>query len=156
MIVGFTGTRHGMTVPQYIRATDYLRFDLGGQVVDRIHHGCCLGADAEFVLGVIRARVGATPDRQWAELHAHPSNLRGMTCEDTLAHSAVQYAPTDPLERNRIIVTKCDLLIACPQYRTEEQRSGTWSTIRYARKIGRRHVIVWPDGEIEQSKTSKE
>lgn len=66
------------------------------------------------------------------------------TCEDTLAHSVVRYAPSDPLERNRVIVTKCDLLIACPQYRTEEQRSGTWAARRRNRTIQNLEGVIMP------------
>ena len=29
----------------------------------------------------------------------------------------------------------------------EELRSGTWMTIRYAKKIGKKLVIIWPNGE---------
>jgi hypothetical protein len=37
-------------------------------------------------------------------------------------------------------------LLAAPRTKTEEQRSGTWATIRYARKLGRQVCLLWPDG----------
>jgi outer membrane protein insertion porin family len=58
-----------------------------------------------------------------------------------------------PLDRNRAIVDSCDVLIACPKG-PEEQRSGTWATVRYARKQKKRIVIIWPDGEVTEEKGS--
>lgn len=54
--------------------------------------------------------------------------------------------PEDLLARNRDIVDETEILIACPGHMHEELRSGTWSTIRYAVKIQRPHIIIWPDG----------
>jgi hypothetical protein len=55
----------------------------------------------------------------------------------------------DPLTRNQKIVTDCDVLIACPKAMQEEQRgSGTWMTIRYARKVEKRYVVIYPSGEL--------
>ena len=39
--------------------------------------------------------------------------------------------------RNKDIVNSCDILIACPENDKEVIRSGTWSTIRYAKKINK-------------------
>jgi hypothetical protein len=50
----------------------------------------------------------------------------------------------DYLDRNRDIVDNCDLLIATPKETTEVLRSGTWSTVRYAKKIGKPIVIIEP------------
>jgi predicted Rossmann fold nucleotide-binding protein DprA/Smf involved in DNA uptake len=52
-----------------------------------------------------------------------------------------------PLVRNRIIVDGCDVLLAAPSgAERDNPRSGTWMTVRYARKRRKRIVIVWPDG----------
>jgi predicted Rossmann fold nucleotide-binding protein DprA/Smf involved in DNA uptake len=32
----------------------------------------------------------------------------------------------------------------------ESPRSGTWYTIRYALRRGKRVIIVWPDGRTER------
>jgi hypothetical protein len=55
-----------------------------------------------------------------------------------------------PLERNHDIVDQADVMIATPRTMQEEQRSGTWATIRYARKKGRELHIIWPDGTIAE------
>src|SRR5262245_41796084 len=49
------------------------------------------------------------------------------------------------LVRNRDIVEETDLLIAAPANAVEHLQSGTWCTVRYARRSGR-HSIIRPDG----------
>lgn len=52
-----------------------------------------------------------------------------------------------PLVRNHDIVDSTELLIACPKEQVEVLRSGTWATIRYARK---KEITVWlidPEGQ---------
>lgn len=53
--------------------------------------------------------------------------------------------PAEYLDRNHAIVDECSVLIAAPRSLTEEQRSGTWATVRYARKMGRPVVILDPE-----------
>jgi hypothetical protein len=55
---------------------------------------------------------------------------------------------TLPTSRNHDIVDETELLIACPGELAEAVRSGTWATVRYARKLGRPIVIFWPDGSV--------
>lgn len=58
--------------------------------------------------------------------------------------------PAPHLERNRAIVDYTDIMVAAPKGFREEVRSGTWYTVRYARKIGKRCIIVHPDGYITE------
>lgn len=59
--------------------------------------------------------------------------------------------PLPFLVRNHAIVDEgVDGLIAAPSGWVEEQRSGTWATVRYARKLGRRIWIVLPDGRVKE------
>jgi len=46
------------------------------------------------------------------------------------------------LERNREIVNQSAVIIAAPRFMAEEVRSGTWMTIRYARKLDRPITIL--------------
>ena len=39
------------------------------------------------------------------------------------------------------------MLIAFPSTQFEIQRSGTWQTIRYARKLKKKILIIYPNGE---------
>ena len=41
-----------------------------------------------------------------------------------------------------------DTLVAAPKEDEEVVRSGTWATVRYARKAGRVVLVVRPDGTI--------
>jgi len=50
--------------------------------------------------------------------------------------------------RNRDIVDETDQLVAAPKG-LEYLRSGSWSTVRYARKQGKPVTLVRPDGLIE-------
>ena len=140
MKIGFTGTRKGTTCEQHHALCEYVK-----NLPDAAewHHGCCVGADAESVEIV----------EQWSrrcEIIAHPPDNNAMVSRITLEF-AKRVEPALPyLERNRAIVNACDTLVACPEGINEEQRSGTWSTVRFARKQKKRIVIVYPDGAITQ------
>jgi hypothetical protein len=49
----------------------------------------------------------------------------------------VLYKPKPPLARDRDIVNAVEFLIAAPKSDDQTLRSGTWTTIRYARKTGK-------------------
>jgi hypothetical protein len=53
------------------------------------------------------------------------------------------------LERNRKIVGATEVLVNCPGEAKERLRSGTWATIRYARKAGRPVRLVLLDGAVQ-------
>lgn len=143
MKAGFTGTREGMTGPQREAFFGWLEQQ---NYLTEFHHGCCVGADAQAVADVsLRADVCIV---------AHPGDLGAMTDADSLAASRVAHKPKANLDRNRDIVDACDVLIAAPKG-PEELRSGTWSTVRYARRRAKHHtlriVIVRPDGTTEET-----
>lgn len=137
--IGFTGTRKGWTVHQWDQTSIVLDV-LAGTDLD---HGDCIGSDASaHVLAQnkgyrIHLRPGAGPG--W--LRAFCRVVDGDIC----------YAAKPYLERNRDIVDASTVLIATPGEMTEQLRSGTWSTIRYARKRGRRVIIIFPDGSVWDS-----
>ena len=130
-VVGFTGTRVGMKSAQ----VEKLREVLAG--VTRLHHGDCVGADAEAC--AIAKELGALTA-------GHPPinpSLRAWTTNDR-DHPPVHY-----LVRNRRIVDATNELVACPGKLEESRRSGTWATIRHARAIGRPITIIWPTGDTK-------
>jgi len=135
--IGFTGTRRGLTLLQsqeLWKMLDHLR---NKGFVD-FHHGDCIGSDTSAAH--MATRLGF-------KTFAHPCELikhRAFT-------PAVQYYPVlPPLQRNRVIVECSHILIATPGEMSEKIRSGTWHTIRYARKLLVKVIIIWPDGKVEE------
>lgn len=133
MIVGFTGTRKGMTQLQ----RDALPVILRRLRLTAGRHGDCIGADKQChaIMRELRAKMFGHPGSD-GPLRAH--------CDfDECAE------PRDYLRRNQDIVNLSECMVAAPGQREEQQRSGTWATVRYAKQAGRLLIILWPDGEYE-------
>lgn len=129
--IGFSGTRHGMTSHQ---ATE-LRKMLIEWRPRLFRHGDCIGADAQ-AHALVRELV---PDCVIIIHPPHDSKWRAYCDGDSIEN------PAENLARNRAIVNGSEMLIATPQTNDEILRSGTWSTIRYARKkLGEDKVQVIP------------
>lgn len=141
MRVGFTGTRKGMTSAQRSAVEQWV---LSHQKWSALAHGACVGADedAAQIFYDDRGMFGPKP------IFACPSTITGLTSKAALTLSDEVLPARPPLERNHNIVNMADVLLACPKGTGEERRSGTWATIRYARRLKRPVVIVWPNGEL--------
>jgi hypothetical protein len=144
--VGFTGTKNGLTDEQAEALTVVTR-NLGyveGELYDvTVHHGDCIGADAVFHniaydMGYDIVIHPPTDDSRRAFCSVNDGAI-GVTWKPPLKH----------LVRNHKIVDAIELLIACPSTFTESLRSGTWATVREARKQGKPIIIVRPDGKVE-------
>lgn len=100
-----------------------------------MHHGDCVGADAQFH-ALVREIL---PD---ARIVIHPplSDSKRAFCDGDETKEARAY-----LARNRDIVRDSDVLLAAPQSSEEILRSGTWATIRFARKRNHPVILVPPD-----------
>jgi hypothetical protein len=133
--IGFTGTQQGMT-PEQKEAVSFL-IEHFTFVISEVHHGDCVGSDAQF--------------HDIAKAHHYYVVLHPPVKEDKRAFcNADEYFPKkDYLVRNRDIVDNSDVLIATPKSKDEEVRSGTWSTVRYARKMKKKVIIVFPDGKTK-------
>lgn len=141
MILGFTGTQSGMTPKQIDTVTklvNELRPDL-------VVHGDCIGADYDFNNICIRARGSVTETRP-PRIRLRPSTIehKRAYCE---GYNEIMPSK-EPLSRNKDIVNDCDKLIATPVEDKEQLRSGTWSTVRYAKRVGKVVYLVLPDGSI--------
>ena len=102
-----------------------------------LHHGDCIGADAdmhdlakEFGFCII--------------LHPPIKSAKRAFCKG----ADEEREPKEYIPRDHDIVDETEFLIATPNGTSEILRSGTWATIRYARKLGRRILIVYPDGSF--------
>lgn len=136
--VGFTGTQQGMTAKQ--RSTvKYLIAEL--QPVEA-HHGDCTGADEEF-----HQLVRGFTDTVWVVLH--PGCDRKGESPARAHCDGDETLPTRfYLTRNEEIVKAVGTMIATPAQATETIRSGTWTTVRRARKHNRELYVVLPDGSL--------
>jgi hypothetical protein len=141
MNVGFTGTRFGMSELQkqalYGKLTE-LKEPKQSQIYaiiwEEFHHGDCVGADAE-------AHAIALTFRFKVVIHPPDQDKLRAFCK---TYSRLEF-PRPYLERNKIIVDSCNLLIAAPRTNGEKLRSGTWSTIRYAKHM-KKEVYILPRG----------
>lgn len=146
MNVGFTGTQRGMTREQQAKVAKLL-VEFLEREGDRFHHGDCIGADFEAAgyadaLGYVMI---AHPASDVAEKKLGRYQPIGFLCLQS-----ERWAPRPALARNRTIVANCDVLIAAPFEENEQLRSGTWSTVRYANKVGRRVELVDRHGVVRK------
>ena len=130
MKIGFTGSRHGMTK----RQRDALRVLLttGLWQKPELHHGDCIGADSE---------AHGYAKYYGLRIVIHPPDVDRVRAG---CNGDAKRRPKPYLQRNRDIVDETDCLVAAPATMREQARSGTWSTIRYARKLGRPVHILEP------------
>lgn len=134
MKIGFTGTRAGLTEAQAKTLSAWLKTLLSHGAAAAVH-GDCVGADAEF--DALCAGLGMDRVCRPCDL----PEFRAQTGAKSIA------APEPPLDRNKRIVEDATLMLACPFGRKERYRgSGTWATIRAARRAERPLILVYPDG----------
>ena len=135
MRLGFTGTRRGMTAAQRAACAALLA-RLAPAVV---HHGDAVGADAEMHALALAAGVPVVVHPP--ENPSHRAFCEGGEVREPRPHTT----------RDRDVVDATDLLLGTPAAPEEEgPHSGTWYTIRYAKRRGRPIIIVWPDGREER------
>lgn len=139
MIIGFTGTRAGMSHEQIVTVIKILMRIFGASLFQRpmALHGDCVGADADF--DALCRGLGM------------PTTCRPCTLEKLRAYTpaAVIAEPTAPMMRNKDIVDDADVMIACPLTEEPIPHSGTWATIGFSEKKKVDLHIVYPDGRHE-------
>jgi hypothetical protein len=135
MIVGFTGTRDGMTSEQVTAVVA----ELVRLRPERVVHGDCIGADADFDAICKRLAFACCVRPCTDSMRAHCRSLQVAE-------------PTRPMERNRAIVADADVLIACPpNYKPIKRGSGTWATVGFGVRAGIGVIVVFPDGTVQRS-----
>lgn len=143
MDIGFTGTREGMAEAQL--AT--LRRIIGSYWLKELvcHHGCCSGSDKQFHDLCRELGVG--------KIVGHPAFEEGHKWRGVMDDECDEVRPIEkPLVRNGHIVEESLILFATPKENIDEQRSGTWSTIRMSRKAGQPRLVIYPDGSIDDER----
>lgn len=131
MIVGFTGTRHGMTDAQKAALRSLLVRVAGTE----FHHGDCMGADSE-------AHDIAMECGYCLVIHP-PTNPSLRAWRKVPSHLMRPERPY--MTRNRNIVNAAQIVIAAPA-ESVEGKGGTRSTVRYARRVGKPLHVILPDG----------
>jgi hypothetical protein len=141
--IGFTGTREGMTIAQWEAVDSVLDRFFEVPVVNEWHVGDCIGADQQ-ACGLIYSLQA----KYRIKTHGHIPNHNQFRafCDYDVEHEPKQY-----LARNRDIVDASDLMIAAPyEYEEVGRGSGTWATIRYADRVDKPLIMVWPDGKMDE------
>lgn len=136
--LGFTGTQEGMAQAQQKELLAHLKRWLTLHSELEIHHGDCIGADAEF-----HALCTSIWPANRISVVVHPPTNEGKRAFCQFENQVV--LPAKPyLERNRAIVDSVEGMVAGPKTLEEELRSGTWATIRYAKKQLTPLIILKP------------
>lgn len=130
MIIGFTGTRKGMTDEQ----CSYVELALRQLDATEFHHGDCIGADSQAAY-LVRSMGNI-------KIVCHPPVRDAYRAFVPLRPMDRSVPPKSYIDRNRDIVDACEHLLVAPQSNIEEQRSGTWSTYRYALAHGRPMTMI--------------
>lgn len=132
--LGMTGNRNGITDQAMTKLKEFIQ----NNDISEAHHGDCIGADTDFHNICVSNNI---------KIVIHPPNnasQRSFCKSDTIK-------PEKPyIVRNHNIVDNTDILIAFPATKFEVLRSGTWSTIRYAKKKNRKILLVYSDGQIKK------
>ena len=128
MIIGFTGSRNGMNEKQK-KQFKVLLTELAGT---EFRHGDCVGADSQ-------AHDYAASTEMKIVIHPPTvnKNRAHKVADEVLPAKAY-------LSRNKDIVKASDLMIACPSSSNAASRSGTWATIRFTQKSGKKLHILHP------------
>lgn len=142
MVLGFTGTREGMTDKQK-SVVDFILQDWAPSLV---RHGDCIGADHDFhVLAYYRSIL--------VDIHPPIKEEYRARCDRLYTNINKVWTPKPYLDRDRDIVDTSTALVATPKEYKNKLRSGTWYTFRYAKKVwadsGKRIAIVFPDGTVD-------
>jgi len=139
--IGFTGSRKGMTEDQQ----EAVRLQLKELVEEhsdkqlQAHHGDAIGADAQFHVACQQLKLPVV-------IHPSTDEKDRAFCEG--AH--VTNLPVEFAEQTSAIVNLCQILLAAPDgYKEKKRGSGTWMTIRAARKAEKTIVLCYPDGSRE-------
>lgn len=128
MKIGFTGTRQGMSQNQKEQFVLKL-FELG---LTEFHHGDCKGADAE-AHDIVREFF---PE---VYIIVHPPEI---AYTQAFKEGDEHRAPKAYIKRDRDIVDETEYLLGAPLTTEEVWRSGSWTTIRHARKTNKPHTVL--------------
>lgn len=141
MKIGVTGSRNGATPRQISRLAivlkNYIYNNIGPYYRPQaepieLHHGCCYGVDE--ITAYLAHMMGY-------QVFGHPPTNPSYVSTLAINSSHTMYPAKEYLDRNKDIVEITDVLIVVPDG-PEHLRSGTWSTKRYADRLGKLHILI--------------
>jgi hypothetical protein len=134
IVIGITGTREGATPAQLAELRSHIAqiYAYNGVNATVLHHGDCVGVDKQ-------AHDIALEYDMLIEVHPPTSGVhRAFTAGWSKLHKPLPYRL-----RNEQIVARCDVLLAVPDGpESQRPKSGTWMTVRMARRANKTlHII---------------
>lgn len=136
MILGFTGTRDGMSSLQRSAVRDFV-FQCGATVAI---HGCCVGADEQFhyICREFGLRIKGYPGHSARDPNSREfRSTCDIDCDET--HGSLPF-----LSRNQKIVQESDHILAA----LKRESGGTWKTVQYAKSVRKPVTIILPNGKV--------
>jgi hypothetical protein len=125
MILGFTGSRKGMTVRQ---SGVIAKFLIDNSILVVNHGASPVLTCADWEVDRIATELGI-------RVHRYPPKSK---------------RPVDMLSRDRLVISVSDAILAAPNSFKEVLRSGTWATVRYCYAERKPMYAVWPCGCITE------
>lgn len=133
MVIGFTGSRDGLTKNQCLILMHALvRARTKG--AQWLHHGWCIGSDK--AAHQLARTLGYL-------IHGHPPDITKRRAKNIRAD--VMDTPEPYKVRNQAIVDACTVLIATPR----KGSRGTWDTVNRAKAARKPVLIIHEDGREE-------
>jgi len=142
-IVGVTGTVKGATTRQFM----VLREITESFCFSEFHHGDAIGVDAQSHAIALRLKNARAASAAPLRIVIHPPirDAKRAFCEGADEVREMK----EYLDRDQDIASEVSVLLAVPETAEEQIRSGTWSTVRYARKrAGVLIIRINPDGTV--------
>lgn len=137
--IGFIGTRHGMSESQKAAFEEFIQ----SKEFTEFHHGDCIGSDKQAHEIVDHFRKDSQKD---IKIIGHPpkSQKTRAYCDFD-----IEMIPDTFYNRNHHIIEATDIFVANPDV-SERVKSGTWDSIRYARRMKKSVYIIHKSGRIEK------
>lgn len=136
MIIGFSGTRKGMTKNQKKTVNTLLKYIKPVEV----HHGDNIGADKEFHIMSRKLKI---------RIFIHPPIKNNMRAFCEIIKNDYSYDPKPYLVRDKSIVLLSDLLFIAPDNKKFKYRAYNSFIYNYANKHFKKIIIIWSSGQIE-------
>jgi hypothetical protein len=139
LVVGLTGTRGGMTLEQAATAAAWFA-ERHGQIRE-LHHGDCVGVDAE-----IHDMIREVDPRVWIVGHPPTDGKMRAGCECDQTRS-----PRASAECIRYVAGESAVVLALPARSREQTSDPVWRAVAYTRNIRKRVDLILPDGTLVEN-----